>query len=189
MSEFKKFKSRGGKDYSPGHRRMYWAACKLLEKKPSHILDVGSGMGYGYKWLERHGAIETYTGVEPEHEAVTYCRSQYPDATWIEGVVPGVQFLNPFDHVFCIEVLEHVESEQGVDPVAFIHELASLAKQNVFLSTPNRETSGHGVYSPTEVLGMAKEAGIANVSFVEQQWTTWYLLETSTFQSEATNND
>ena len=155
---------------------MYFAACKLLERRPRNILDVGSGMGYGYKWLRQHRAVKSYTGVEPNPDCIRWCRKEYPEATWIDGVVPGISFLQPFEYVFCIEVLEHVEKEQDVCPVDFIREIAGLARRNVFLSTPNRKTSSHGRYTPDEVVDFCRRAEIDNVAYVEEQWTTWYLI-------------
>ena len=175
MGELDKYHRRRGANYSRGHARMYKAACRLLENaRKLSILDVGSGMGYGYRWLQRYKALRggSYTGIESDIDCVRWCQDRYPKAIWKAKDWPIPNYHEVHDYTFCIEVLEHVTS----DPHAFLQELGRVSKKGIFLSTPNKETSFHCIYTPKEVLEMLSHVGLKQAAYVEQQWTTWFLI-------------
>jgi SAM-dependent methyltransferase len=98
----------------------YIFAASLLQGKT--VLDVGCGLGHGLAILARSA-----------HQV----RGQDIDARLMSesNVVLGPLELIPdksFDIATCIDVVEHVE-----DDIAFIKQLARVAREALFLTTPN----------------------------------------------------
>ena len=104
------------------------------------VLDVGAGLGKS-KVRIRHNHVTTY---EPSNA----CRALV-DLSTLDDTTP------PYDVVTAFEVLEHVENDLG-----FLRQLAALATQAVFLTTPNwhvaqcQSADHYREYTPEEFAGL-----------------------------------
>jgi 2-polyprenyl-3-methyl-5-hydroxy-6-metoxy-1,4-benzoquinol methylase len=110
------------------HLAVYeWVAerCRGLE-----VVDMACGEGYGTDVLARRaGGV---TGLEANPEAFEHARLKYAR--------PGVRFVRdlveshsqPCDAIVCLQTIEHLE-----DPVAALRRFRELARDAVYVSTPN----------------------------------------------------
>jgi len=183
-NEYEQFIERGLKPYSVGHQRMYSAPIDLITSpveptatslKKANVLDVGCGIGVGYRMLRDAGIIGSYLGIEPDPKCVRYMKDTYPEADVIEefwmDVPEGQLFVADF--TFCVEVIEHVPLD---DLGRFLEKLREHTRRNLFLSTPLRENSEHGLF--TKDGWVAKLcASDFRVAVVDWQWTTFFLCE------------
>lgn len=183
-NEYEQLAERGGGPYSLGHQRMYTAPISLItspvtptamELRKVDVLDVGCGIGYGYMMLKAAGILNQYRGVEPDPECVRYMKEQHPEAEVIEKFwldVPEDQLFIA-DFTFCIEVVEHVPKE---DLSSFLLRLRKFTRRNLFLSTPIKENSDHGLFTKDEWSHHIGRAAF-DVAVVDWQWTTFFLCE------------
>lgn len=174
MGEYELLQRRKFRDYSVGHRRMYQGPCTLLAGANARVLDVGAGIGYGLALLREHGVFREYVGLEPNPRAYAYTLER---STGWEGVkLHNASFPCPdvegvFDHVFCIEVVEHLPPDgRG----AFLEGLRRVTGKILWLSTPDSRKSSHGALSTPEWEKMLEGVGF-RVVVVEEQWTTLFV--------------
>jgi hypothetical protein len=177
--------ARGGRDYSIGHQRMYLGPCQLLSDSRSRVLEVGFGIGWGLKKLAACNVFREYVGYEADRNCCEFVRQfvlsdlglkdgakvRLEHADWGRLACPG-DIPVGFGNVFCIEVIEHV------DPAAihdFLKRLRLACSGRLWLSTPDRNRSGHGLYSPGEVRNLLGRAGFRDIACVPEQWTNLYL--------------
>jgi SAM-dependent methyltransferase len=110
------------------HLAVYeWVAerCRGLQ-----VVDMACGEGYGTDVLARRAA--GVTGVEANPEAFEHARLKYAR--------PGVRFVRdlveshsqPCDAIVFLQTIEHLE-----DPVAALRRFRELARDAVYVSTPN----------------------------------------------------
>jgi hypothetical protein len=169
-NEYRNLMKRSGRDYSLGHRLMYETPAKLLTGKARNIAEAGFGIGWGLKALLEVGAVRSYVGYEPCAEAFEYVRKQYADDNRI--VLHNRPFYAPSavaDHVFCVEVIEHVPAEKHAD---FLHDLRAAGRTLWFSSPDVRRYPSEGVRAPHEWQVMLKAAGFNDVTRHEEQWTS-----------------
>ncbi|MGH9554541.1 MAG: class I SAM-dependent methyltransferase [Terriglobales bacterium] len=97
----------------------YDFASGLVEGRT--VLDVGCGSGEGLKWLQRKAKKALGIDLDPRlaGESIRICNL-------------GDMESKSFDVVVCIDVLEHIEGDR-----AFAAELVRVARNAVFVSTPN----------------------------------------------------
>lgn len=163
---------------------MYMAAVELLRERPANILEIGIGIGWGLEQLLKHNCIQNYLGTDPDVASVEYVKQQigthHPTNVqllahdWLN--VPERSLTDAFGgkahFSFCIEVAEHVEADQRSE---FLRKVHRWTEKALFFSTPNIETSDHGVLTTGQWSSLLREAGFRSVSVVEWQWTTFYL--------------
>ena len=115
----------------------------LVAERLAHgkgILDVGAGSGYGMGILRVHGAKEVH-GVDP-----------FPLRVDVSSIPLAKLGTGAWDGVIACDVIEHVEQD-----LAFLLELERLAREWVFISTPNWNVSRCGnefhvrEYTPEEL--------------------------------------
>jgi SAM-dependent methyltransferase len=101
------------------------------------ILDVGFGLGYGFRIL---GTVQDVrvSGVEVDVSAVERANDVFKTRPGIGEIVPydgrTIPFADAsFDVVTCVDVLEHIP-----DYNQFLRELLRVSRRLVFVSTPNR---------------------------------------------------
>lgn len=116
----------------------------FIDINDQHILDVGCGGGILTEGLARNGAIAT--GIDLSDELI--------DVADLHGLETGIsanyqkisaealaeQQPESFDHITCMEMLEHVP-----DPASIVDACASLVKPggHVFFSTLNRKPKAY----------------------------------------------
>lgn len=122
--------------------------------RDKHVLDLGSGEGYGSALLAK--VASKVVGVELEPEAVHHASSTYQTGS-LRFVCGDVRHLpeevgDNFDLATCFEVFEHVEEQETL-----LKEAKSRLKPQgiMLLSTPNRlqseETNQENPYHPREL--------------------------------------
>jgi len=123
----------------------YEFASTLAEGRT--VLDVGCGSGEGLSLLATKAKKATGIDLDPrlKREDIEICDiSQVPDKS--------------YDLVVCIDVIEHVENDRE-----FVRQLARVARDKLFVSTPNFTVSRNAhpyhvrEYTPAEFENMFKE--------------------------------
>lgn len=169
-NEYKALAERGFGNYSAGHRRMYESGLVLLDQSYASVLDIGSGIGWGYKRARELGHFGKWTGVEPCADSYNYMKKNYPEGDWHNlGLMEAT--IDPADYVFCIEVIEHLDRD---DVLPFLKRLRSLCIRGAWVSTPESDRHRHGTMTKSEVVTLLKAAGFSNVVVNGEQWTTLY---------------
>ncbi len=128
--EYDRLKERNFGDYSEGHRHMYTSAIKQIQdatdgqgQHPHRrvtVFEAGFGIGYGLKQMLAAGIVDRYVGYEPQVDSFNYTvkelatHEQAGDLNLFHGAFPAPMHgqEGQFEHVFCIEVIEHVPGEQ-----------------------------------------------------------------------------
>lgn len=174
-SEYENLMGRGGADYSLGHRIMYEVPLKLMTGSRYHILEVGFGIGWGLGRMLAENIVETYTGCEPDPASFAYVEKKYGRDRRLtlmnEKFLPLTRF-PAYQHVFCIEVIEHVPESERSDFLEGLRRAAEMG--TLWLSTPSVEKSPHGVLS-TERWMIELKRRFQNVTCHTEQWTTLYI--------------
>jgi SAM-dependent methyltransferase len=110
------------------HLAVYeWVAerCRGLQ-----VVDMACGEGYGTDVLARRAA--GVTGVEANPEAFEHARLKYarPGVRFVRDLVES--YSQPCDAIVFLQTIEHLE-----DPVAVLRRFRALARDAVYVSTPN----------------------------------------------------
>ncbi len=186
MGELHNLNMRGGADYTEGHCRMYTPIAEILGNCPANILEIGFGIGYGLKKLLESNCVGNYLGIESDKECVDYVSNKgsyglttnakmllaCKDWTKIDDEFVRKHFGGQADFVLCIEVVEHVA---GPVRSEMVKKALTHTGKTMFLSSPNSETSGHGVMSVAECRAFILSCGFNSVAHIEWQWTTMYV--------------
>jgi len=188
--EYDRLVEREFRDYSEGHRYMYLEAIRQIEAecglkgRPVDIFEAGFGIGYGLKKMLEAGIVRSYTGCEPQADSFNYTAGEA--AKWAGGDFGKLSLLHaPFDsslvsggqsfeHVFCVEVIEHVPLPGHSD---FLEKLRSLLAPGgtLWLSTPCIKRNAREGVRPTEEWEyMLHEEGFAEVVVDRSRWTYLY---------------
>jgi ubiquinone/menaquinone biosynthesis C-methylase UbiE len=105
----------------------------MLDKKAQTVLDVGCGKGEPMRFINRRWRYHTM-GVDIFEPYLEECRRQGIHNEYFQCDVRRLPFEdNSFDVVICLEVLEHLEAEEGR---AMLADLARIARKQVIISTP-----------------------------------------------------
>lgn len=182
-TEAQHLSDRLGADYSLGHRCVYTGPIALIAdgERALSILDVGSGVGWGYRKMADRLNLARYVGIERHADSAAYHRATLSanhevlnDSIFSEDAEN--LFEGGFDYVFCIEVAEHVKAEYHPELFSRLHR-ALKPGGLAFLSTPNAAFHAHGNLTPTEAKAALKAAGFASVVCHAEHWTTLYIAE------------
>lgn len=147
---------RDGAPYTKWHQRIYTAAVSLMRSENSSVLDVGCGLAVGLKKMREAGMKGQWTGIDCEvpENLVDGEESANVFIGAFEDVSPD---LEPYDHVWCVEVLEHLVG----DPSHFLRELRRLTKKSAIISTPDSSKSDHGTKTSFEWGCLLRDAGFS----------------------------
>jgi ubiquinone/menaquinone biosynthesis C-methylase UbiE len=121
-----------------------------------HVLEVGSGVGYGLRKLSNSAYISSI-GVDINREAILFAKKNCSPKSSLEFAVMGGSKLgfrdNVFDMVFSLEAIEHV-----IDHREFVKEPCRVLKLGgtYIISTPNKNDSQRYVSCPFHVKGFTK---------------------------------
>jgi SAM-dependent methyltransferase len=104
-----------------------------LDSCSKTILDVGCGQGEPIQFINRSGKYFT-VGLDAFAPYLKQCRENRIHNAYVQADVRQLPFAdNYFDSVICLEVLEHLEKEEGI---LFLNELERVASRQVICSTP-----------------------------------------------------
>jgi SAM-dependent methyltransferase len=175
------------------HETKQWAITDMLPPRADDFaLDVGCGSGVISSFLGR--TARRVVGIDGNIEATAYAQKTFgsDNVSFMRGLVDESLVLDePVDKIYCLEVVEHIHREQGVEMLSNFRKLLH-DDGRVFLTTPNYRSlwpliewgmDGFGLaprmagdqhvshYSPALLCGLCREAGfrvekLATVSFV-----------------------
>ena len=190
--EYDRLRDRNFRDYSEGHRHMYLSAIKQIHEATDgaghvphrrvSIFEAGFGIGYGLKQMLAAGIVDRYVGVEPQIDSYKYTvaeladHEQAGDLNLIHTGFPVNMDTagGPFEHVFCIEVIEHVPAEAHE---YFLSRLwANVARDGaLWLSTPClRKSPKEGVRTTEEWASMLHKVTGVVPEVDRSRWTYLY---------------
>ena len=117
------------------YRKWFYAQWKFINSIEAidvskNMLEIGSGIGGFYSFIDS-AKPNNYLGVELDNEAVTFSRSKFPKAKFINTSIENLSSKKKFKYVFGYEVLEHLHS-----PVNSINKINNLLQRNgLFIGT------------------------------------------------------
>jgi|SRR3989344_6852694 len=85
------------------------------------ILDLGCGMGHLLYFLEQEG-YKNYLGVDVSQETIEFCQKRGFKVVQQSIAEYLKQSTETFDHIFMIDVLEHITIDEAVDILKMAHE-------------------------------------------------------------------
>ncbi len=193
-SELEQLKKRKGVDYSFGHQQMYRGPIEMIMpdsiNKPISILDIGFGIGFGFREMMYRGFFSNiksyYFGIEPDKDSFDFVEETlfkraphaFTNPTNVFGMNCKVNEVRwerkntEFDYSFCIEVIEHM-TEQELHELLVI--LWTYTKQAVFLSTPDPQKSKEGKWQMTYLINLFRQFQF-NPVLITAQWTNLWIL-------------
>lgn len=127
------YKSHCGECYERGHgwEEIFARQADIIKRdfKPQTTLDVGCAAGYLVEGL-RDLDVEAY-GMDISEYALSMVRDDIKPYCWIQSATSAIE--KKYDLITCIEVLEHLESE---DIRKAIQNLCQATETIIFSSTP-----------------------------------------------------
>jgi SAM-dependent methyltransferase len=106
------------------------------------VLDAACGAGYGADILKNQGKAGKVIGVDICPETVAWCKSHYPDITFLVQDVENLDFPDEFfDVVVSFETIEHIAGG-----MPWIEESWRVLKKGglLIISSPNRDVTAPG---------------------------------------------
>jgi 2-polyprenyl-3-methyl-5-hydroxy-6-metoxy-1,4-benzoquinol methylase len=121
----------------------FWheAKFRLIERiglpaKDDRVLDAGCGSGTISDFLSRHAG--QVVAIDSNPAAIGYAAKtfQAPNLQFKLGQFDDLRDEQPFDKIYCIEVIEHLYENQVTEILSLFHRLANPGG-TVLLTTPN----------------------------------------------------
>ena len=74
------------------------------------IIEIGSAMGQGYRFLRDTGVVEVdgYVGYDVSRDGQEFCHQTYPEARWIEGDFSKMSLEGRFEFAFERHAIHHM---------------------------------------------------------------------------------
>jgi len=106
---------------------------RMVDKRSESILDVGCGKGEPMKFINRHRKFHTM-GVDIFEPYIEACKEQQIHDEYLLCNIQDLPFADKsFDIVLCMEVLEHLEKDDGEK---LLKDMERIARRQVILTTP-----------------------------------------------------
>jgi 2-polyprenyl-3-methyl-5-hydroxy-6-metoxy-1,4-benzoquinol methylase len=120
------------------HHDRYAQALRLLGKYGHNWLDYGCGSGYGTRYLADFA--DMVMGYDKDPQAINPAIARYVTSGGIIFLDDARNLLvfAPYDAVFLIEVLEHVDEDAAEDMLRNIRSLTAAPEGRLVLTTPIR---------------------------------------------------
>ncbi len=100
------------------HWRRFKNVSRFIKEIDGDILDIGCCDGYFTKVLLDNSKAKSITAIDVLEHAIDHATEMYsniPELTFEYGEAHKLKYAdNSFDHVFCLEALEHVENPAQV---------------------------------------------------------------------------
>jgi SAM-dependent methyltransferase len=105
------------------HQRVRWLAARLsdLGVPPSHVLDYGCGTGGTSPELLEQLHARMVVGVDESRESLDVARRVHADPRLQFKTMSDLEPSGQFQVVYCNGVFHHVEPEQRLDALAYVH--------------------------------------------------------------------
>jgi cyclopropane fatty-acyl-phospholipid synthase-like methyltransferase len=175
-NEYDNLKRRNFEPYSDGHQVMYEVPIALLANKRWTICEAGFGIGWGLGRMIEEGIVAQYVGFEPCADSFEYVRKIHHGNEQLTLHKRGFEYPGQkFDHVFCIETIEHVPMDGHAK---FLSDLRKTTGRTLWFSTPDiRKHKTEGVRIWEEWKTMLHEAGFRDVTVHREQWTVLFVAQ------------
>lgn len=183
--EYDRLKERNFHDYSEGHRHMYLSAIRQIatEAKPVSIFEAGFGIGYGLGKMQEAGIVGRYVGCEPQVDSFNYTAKRFSDAeqAGLNYTLIHAPFSDDlvnthgadFEHVFCIEVIEHLTLDRHAEFIANLRAML-VPGGTLWLSTPCKRRNAREGVRTTEDWEAMLCAEFQHVDVDRSRWTYLY---------------
>ncbi len=129
----------------PAQRFWHSAKLRLIERlgmlpDGEPVLDAGCGSGVVSKFLSQNGM--KVVGVDSNTESIRFAQSQYGSINlqFKHHELQNVSKLGPFHAIYCLEVLEHLESQTIKEVLQEFHRSAT-PKAKVLITVPNSHSA------------------------------------------------
>lgn len=131
---------------SPRAAQRFWHRAKLRlvdrvapARASSRVADAGCGSGVIAAHLA--GAREVI-GFDSNPAAVAFASRHWtsPNLSFVLGPFSRMIERGPFDQIYCLEVVEHLYEEQGIDTLRLFADAAAPGAE-LFLTTPNARSA------------------------------------------------
>jgi SAM-dependent methyltransferase len=105
------------------HERVRWLAARLadLGVQPFHVLDYGCGTGGTSPELLAQLHARMVVGVDASRESLNVARTVHADPRLQFKTMSDLEPSGEFEVVYCNGVFHHVEPEQRLDALAYVH--------------------------------------------------------------------
>jgi SAM-dependent methyltransferase len=105
------------------HERVRWLAARLsdLGVHPAHVLDYGCGTGGTSPELVEHLAAQMVVGVDASRQSLDIARKVHADPRLQFKTMSEIEPSGQFDVAYCNGVFHHVEPEQRLDALGYVH--------------------------------------------------------------------
>ncbi|MEP2654084.1 MAG: class I SAM-dependent methyltransferase [Paraglaciecola sp.] len=165
------------KNIRDDHKNRYQFACdQLVQTKPSKILDLACGVGYGTLMLAK-ATEATVTGVDIERNAIEHANKYFSNnqTKFICEDAKKCNFpLNSFDAIISFETIEHVAFDQELLTIfnralkpggCFI---CSTPNEDVMPFDPKKFRFHEKHYTNSELLSLLNDTGFVDVELFTQ---------------------
>ena len=155
---------------------MYEVPIRLMTGKKWKIREAGFGIGWGLDRMIEAGVIGEYAGCEPCRESFDYVKKAHGSKENLTLTHAGFSHDGKkYDHVFCIEVIEHVPMDGHED---FLSALRASTNGTLWMSTPDkRKHPCEGVRTCDEWRELLRIAGFGDVTMHREQWTVLFIAQ------------
>ena len=166
------------KNIREDHKNRYQFACeKLIDCKPSYILDLACGIGYGSLMLENATGAKVI-GVDIDQNAISYAKKYYSNehTTFFCEDAQECKFESCyFDSIVSFETVEHVIFDKellrifyaALKPGGYL--ICSTPNQDVMPFDKNKFRFHHKHYTNVELRYLLKEAGFKQIDLYMQE--------------------
>jgi SAM-dependent methyltransferase len=105
------------------HARVRWLAARLfhLGVQPLHVLDYGCGTGGTSPELLEQLHARMVVGVDASRESLDIARNAHADPRLQFKTMSDLEPSGQFEVVYCNGVFHHVEPEQRLDALGYVH--------------------------------------------------------------------
>ena len=141
----------------------FWheAKFRLIERlglpaKHERVLDAGCGSGTISDFLSRYAA--QVVAIDSNPAAITYGSKAYPASNlqFKLGQFDDLKNEQPFDRIYCIEVIEHLYEKQVAEIFSLFRNLAN-PNAMLFLTTPNYRSLWPVIERLLDAFGLAAQ--------------------------------
>lgn len=87
---------------------------KIDISKNDRVLEIGSGFGGFYNYLQQIIQKKSYVGLELDTQACDFCNKYFETESFASISIENYRPKSKFDKIFAFEVLEHVENPKAV---------------------------------------------------------------------------
>ena len=93
-------------------RRLVLATIRRFYPKARRVLDVGCGTGFVLSGIRDQDPSILLSGCEVDADMLRTARRRMPDANLFEATAEGLPYVEEFDVIMALDVLEHIDRDE-----------------------------------------------------------------------------